>query len=409
MTLELDHEYEGVGAHILNPRFDWLENEHGERPQMYSVSSDTHPALFAAQVFTSSAAAVPFEGHDGSHYQWDAGVAARAEPPVDLVTLAGISKIIWWKATQSTGYVDPTFSRIWKQARSLFPRRIAYHWLSPVTDPEAQAAHLCKVLDSVGGPQEGDAIMIDSEEVGVTVERCVAFAEYCERNYDRPIVTDYAGLYVDGGRIWNSEELREGNYGHRPMHVAAYVTEDRLNSLMRQRNAKPYDAWQYWSGGPVPGVFGRADMNTHVNFAAYDVICNRNAQPTPTPTPTPEPTPLPPLTGEDMSVLASPVRAYDSRQSGKFTRGELFQVALPPHPEGARGAILNIVVTEPEATGVLVAWGDGAQPATSNINFITGQTIANNAVVPLISGTGGVNIWVSAATHVIIDVQGWTT
>jgi hypothetical protein len=150
-------------------------------------------------------------------------------------------------------------------------------------------------------------------------------------------------------------------------------------------------------------------MNTHVNFAAYDVICNRNAQPTPTPTPTPEPTPLPPLTGEDMSVLASPVRAYDSRQSGKFTRGELFQVALPPHPEGARGAILNIVVTEPEATGVLVAWGDGAQPATSNINFITGQTIANNAVVPLISGTGGVNIWVSAATHVIIDVQGWTT
>jgi GH25 family lysozyme M1 (1,4-beta-N-acetylmuramidase) len=407
MTLEVDREYEGVGAHILNPRFDWLENEHGERPQIYTVSSETHPALFAAQVFTANAAAVPFEGHDGSHYQWDAGVAARAEPPVDLVALATVSKIIWWKATQSTGYVDPTFSRIWKQARSLFPRRIGYHWLSPVTDPEAQAAHLCKVLDSVGGPQEGDAIMIDSEENGVTEEMCVVFAEWCERRYDRPIITDYSGLYVDGGRIWNSDRLREGNYGHRPMHVAAYVTLERLNLLMRQRNAKDYDAWQYWSGGPVPGIFGRADMNTSIHFAAYDVICNINAKPKPTPVVI-VPDPPPPLQGEEMSVLASPVRAYDSRNSGKFARGETFHVQLPPHPDGARGVVLNITVTEPEATGVIVAWGDGGQPATSNLNFITGQSIANNAYVP-ITAAGGVNIFASAATHVILDVQGWTT
>lgn len=409
MTLELDHEFEGVGAHRLNPRFDWLEDEHGPTPPPGPVTSETHPALFAALVHRAGAANVPFEGHDGSHYQWDQGVRAGATPPVDLVTLAQASRIVWWKATQSTTYVDPSFSRIWDAARTLFEYRVAYHWLSPVTDPEQQAAHLCKVLDAVGGPREGDAIMIDSEEAGVNVEKCVGFAEWCEKYYDRPIITDYAGLYVDGGNIWNSDQLREGNYGHRAMHVAAYVLEQRLNDLMRSRNAKPYDAWQYWSGGPVPGVVGRADMNTHVRFAAYDVICARTATPTPTPqpTPTPAPTPMPPITGDDMTVQGVPFRAYDSRESGAFKDGEQFHVPIPAIPQGARGVFVCITATEPVGAGVLKAWGDGGQPGTSNLNYVAGQTVANTSLVPL-SSEGGINVWTSRATHVIIDVQGWS-
>jgi GH25 family lysozyme M1 (1,4-beta-N-acetylmuramidase) len=415
MTLELDHEYEGVGAHILNPRFDWIKEEHGERPQMYTVSSETHPALFAAQVFTASAAAVPFEGHDGSHYQWDAGVAARANPPVDLVALASVTKIIWWKATQSISYVDPSFARVWKQARALFGYRLAYHWLSSTTDPEQQAAHLCKILDSVGGPQEGDAIMIDSEENGVNVEKCDAFAVYCERYYDRPIISGYFGLYIDGGRLWNSEQIREGNYGHRPMHLAAYVLEERLNSLMRQRGAKPYDAWQYWSGGPVPGIFGRADMNTHVNFGAYDVICLKQPKPKPTPVVI-VPDPPPPLQGEEMSVLDTPVRAWDSRPgspqggNGKHSVGETFFVniaAKSPPPANARGVIVGLTVLDGEGPGFLAVWGQGGQPETSNVNFTTGEVKNSLAVVPL-SG-GGINTFTSARCNVIVDVQGWTT
>lgn len=415
--LEPDPVFEGVGASVLNPRFDWIVEEHGPRPDPTPVTARSHPALFAALVAAAGPAAVPFEGHDGSHYQWDQGRAAGALPPVDLVTLAQASRIVWWKASQSISYVDPSFALIWLQARALFRYRVAYHWLSSVTDPEQQAAHLCKVLDAVGGPREGDAVMIDSEEAGVTAAMCVAFAEWVEHYYDRPIITDYTGLYVDGGRIWNSDELREGNYGHRPMHVAAYVTEDRLDQLMTARQAKPYDAWQYWSGGPVPGVVGRGDMSSRVRFAAYDVICLKQAKPKPQPEPKPEPTPepVPLISGDDMTVLDAPVRAWDSRPgspqggNGKHNTGETFFadiIGKVAAPANARGVIASLTVIDAEATGFLTVWGPGGRPETSNVNFSPGEQKNTLAVVPL-SG-GAINVFTSARCNVIIDVQGWS-
>lgn len=257
--IEHDDEFEGVGAHPLNPRFDWLESEHGDRPVRASLLPVAR-RLQGIRGFMD--ATIPLEGHDGSHHQFDAG-------PVDLDVLASVTWIIWWKATQSTSYVDPTFARVWVQRRK-FVVSSAYHWLSSTTDPEKQADHFIRAIEAQGGLGPGSGVMGDFEEGGITVPWCVGFKRPVEKYFKRPL-QNYSGLYVAGGSIWNSDELRESPYGpFAPMHLAAYISEARLRDIMLARKAKPYHAWQYSSDGPVPGITGRADMNGRINRLMYE-------------------------------------------------------------------------------------------------------------------------------------------
>lgn len=76
---------------------------------------------------------------------------------------------------------------------------------------------------------------------------------------------------------------------------------------------------------------------------------------------------------------------------------------------GVTAVVLNVTVTQTAAPGYLTVWADGARrPGTSNINWVTGQTIANLVTVP-VGGDGAVNFFTVAKTHVIADVQGYFT
>jgi glyceraldehyde-3-phosphate dehydrogenase/erythrose-4-phosphate dehydrogenase len=57
--------------------------------------------------------------------------------------------------------------------------------------------------------------------------------------------------------------------------------------------------------------------------------------------------------------------------------------------------------------GYLTLWPTGdAQPVVSTLNALEGQLVANAALVP--AGTGGaVNVFVTNATHVVIDTNGY--
>lgn len=218
------------------------------------------------------------DGHDGSHYQWTAGT--------NLDVLAANTWVLWWKATQSTSYTDPSFFPVWGR-RNLFQLRLAYHWLSSTTDPQQQAAHYTQVI---GGLGDGDGCMLDAEEGGITAQECLAWCEAVEAITRRP-VSVYTGLYVAGGTIWKSDALRMSKYGPRAFHVAAYVAEDNLRARLAQIGGQnyPWHAWQWSSNGPVPGITGRADMNRVDDRGTYDLACNLGS--TPVPTPTPQPTP----------------------------------------------------------------------------------------------------------------------
>jgi hypothetical protein len=79
-------------------------------------------------------------------------------------------------------------------------------------------------------------------------------------------------------------------------------------------------------------------------------------------------------------------------------------------PASARSVALNVTVTGSSSYGDLRVFPTGASGITSStINWRTGQTRANNAIVGL--GTNGnVTVWcvmVSGSTHVVLDVVGY--
>lgn len=199
------------------------------------------------------------DGIDGSHWQYDAG-------PVDLDTVHQIPTFwIAWKATQSTTYADPTFART-RTAWTQFTHRGAYHWLSSITDPAAQAEHFLSV---VGTLVPGEFAMLDAEEAGITVAKCLAWCRAVEARTRRPVVV-YTGAYVTGGTIWQNTELRHSLYGQRPFILAAYISEARARALPGVA-AYPWQAWQFSSNGPVAGITGRCDMDRIDNRPAFDL------------------------------------------------------------------------------------------------------------------------------------------
>jgi hypothetical protein len=69
--------------------------------------------------------------------------------------------------------------------------------------------------------------------------------------------------------------------------------------------------------------------------------------------------------------------------------------------------VINLTVTDPSGSGFLTAYPAGEPvPLAANLNYTTGQTIPNLAIVKL--GGGGINLYATAAvTHVVGDVVGF--
>lgn len=123
----------------------------------------------------------------------------------------------------------------------------------------------------------------------------------------------------------------------------------------------------------------------------------------------------------------TPYRTFDSRgdatgrlPSVKLTGGVTYRVhalaiqsgepGQPPRsPAGAVGAVLNVTVTEPAAAGYVSLWPCTSEsdpaPATSNVNYDAGVTIANQVIVGAVDGHVCVRSLVD--THLVIDATGW--
>lgn len=85
-----------------------------------------------------------------------------------------------------------------------------------------------------------------------------------------------------------------------------------------------------------------------------------------------------------------------------------FQVATGGWTSATDSVVLNITVVDPTAASWLTVWESGrAKPAVSNLNYVAGQTVANQ-VTARVSTTGKISLSNAVGSaHILIDVQGY--
>jgi len=120
-----------------------------------------------------------------------------------------------------------------------------------------------------------------------------------------------------------------------------------------------------------------------------------------------EPVPSSPLRYQP---LAAAERIFDSRRTidgaAPLAPNTARTIATGVDGGTARAVLVNIAYVQPRAAGFLTAWANGAaRPATSNINALAGETVANAAVVP-VDAQGRIQVLTNAQADVVVDLLG---
>ena len=116
-------------------------------------------------------------------------------------------------------------------------------------------------------------------------------------------------------------------------------------------------------------------------------------------------------------VPVTPCRIADTRNAqgafgGPVLRGGITRSFLIPQstcaiPSTAKAYSLNLTVVPSTPLGYMSVWPTGAaQPFVSTLNATDGQVTANAAVVPAGLG-GGINVYPTNDTHLVIDINGY--
>jgi len=116
-------------------------------------------------------------------------------------------------------------------------------------------------------------------------------------------------------------------------------------------------------------------------------------------------------------VPATPCRVMDTRNANGTFGGPIIpaggtrNVPIPQSacniPTTAQAYSLNITVVPPGPLGYLSVWPAGqAQPLVSTLNSMDGRVVANAAIVPA-GGNGAISVFVSDASHAIVDINGY--
>ncbi|HVS05259.1 MAG TPA: choice-of-anchor D domain-containing protein [Candidatus Dormibacteraeota bacterium] len=100
---------------------------------------------------------------------------------------------------------------------------------------------------------------------------------------------------------------------------------------------------------------------------------------------------------------AVPLRPGETR-SLMVTSGS---VPLMTSPTPPRAVVLNVTVTNPTSPSYLTVFPDGTPPLSSDLNFVSGQTVPNMVVVKVASD-GTIKIFnATGSVDVVVDLVGW--
>jgi Ca2+-binding RTX toxin-like protein len=73
---------------------------------------------------------------------------------------------------------------------------------------------------------------------------------------------------------------------------------------------------------------------------------------------------------------------------------------------GVSAISMNVTVVDSESAGFVTAFPCGTLPATSSVNFLADQIVANSVIAP-INEAGHACFYASAPTNIVVDVNGW--
>ncbi len=114
-------------------------------------------------------------------------------------------------------------------------------------------------------------------------------------------------------------------------------------------------------------------------------------------------------------TAATPARVLDTRSSigvaGTSPVGPQGRVTVDVSsrvPAGTIAVVLNLTITKPTQSGHITLFPNGsAVPTASNVNFVSGQTVNNMAIAPVVGGKIAFAHGGSGTVHVIADLAGW--
>jgi hypothetical protein len=122
-------------------------------------------------------------------------------------------------------------------------------------------------------------------------------------------------------------------------------------------------------------------------------------------------------------VPLTPARLADSREGnptvdgrdeafGRLAAGAVAEIQVTGRggvPAGAAAVLLNVTAVRPDGEGYFTVHPcDEPRPLASNVNYFAGG-IEPNAVLAKLSATGSVCIYTFAASHLVVDVNGYTS
>lgn len=96
--------------------------------------------------------------------------------------------------------------------------------------------------------------------------------------------------------------------------------------------------------------------------------------------------------------------AGPNRDNYKLDANKSITVSVP-NSSDKQFAVVNLASAESEANGWLIAWGSGAVPNSSKLNYQQGKPIANEVTVPIVNGK--FTLRASSRTHVFVDLVGY--
>jgi len=195
-------------------------------------------------------------------------------------------------------------------------------------------------------------------------------------------------------------------------NVVGRSAPNRHSSWMAVLNTPTAGGWFSVVVEPVGFATPSTGWSSYGSIGNYSLNINAASTPPSTPPPSgdrPQPFPETGTSGVKFTAV-TPTRLADTRSGSRLAANKFDRVQVTGRggvDVGATAASLNITAVNPSGAGFVTVWPcNGAPPEVSTVNYVPGDTVANNTIATL-DANGGVCLYSHAESDILVDVTGW--